>query len=244
MSSTSGAKTLLVVVCCRTWILKKRSFRHSVRIYDAQFAVYFAPVPDRHRPPLCGFEGSQIERFQKRLITRKHAPLAVQLAVCGIQTLDGVGRVDDCPNGSRKLKDRGYHIPVLNPGFHCVRIFSRPFFCNFIAGFSTHLFCRRLVDALQVFRERLFVFVRNVLQRIADLMDYAALILSMRKSCGNSIFDSCQIISTYDHYILYTTVLELIQNGQPVLGAFVLPNVDCQNIFLSFKADPKNNIRC
>ena len=80
------------------------SIRQPAVVHDRQFAVYLAPVPDRHRPLFGGLESREVERFQQRGITGKYAALAVQPPVSGIQALDSVGGVDDRPNVSGELE--------------------------------------------------------------------------------------------------------------------------------------------
>ena len=54
--------------------------------------------------------------------TWENTPLTVQFAVGCIETLNCVGRIDDRPNVSRKLKDWCDDIPIPFPAFHGVRV--------------------------------------------------------------------------------------------------------------------------
>ncbi len=67
-------------------------FRQPAFIHDRQFPVDLPPVAGRHCPFLCGLKGRQVQRLQKRCAAGEHAPLAVELAVGGIEALYGVGR--------------------------------------------------------------------------------------------------------------------------------------------------------
>ena len=107
----------------RLFLLHSVSFGEPVFVHDRQLAVHLPPVPDRHAPFLCGFERGQVQGLQKRLIAREDAPLAIQLAVCGVQALDRVRRVDDGPHVCGKLEDRRDDVPVALPALHGVRIF-------------------------------------------------------------------------------------------------------------------------
>ena len=56
--------------------------------------------------------------------------MAVQLAVCGVEALDRVRRIDDGPDVCRKLEDRGDDVPVSFPSLHGVRVLLGPFLCD------------------------------------------------------------------------------------------------------------------
>ena len=56
--------------------------------------------------------------------------------------------------------------------------------------------------------------------------------------------DSGQPVSADDQDIFDPTVLKAIQDGQPVLGALVIADLDRQDIFLSFAADPEDDVSC
>ena len=60
-------------------------------VHDRQFAVYLAPVSDRHRPLFGSLESREVERLEQRGIAWKYTALAVQPPVGGIQALDCIG---------------------------------------------------------------------------------------------------------------------------------------------------------
>ena len=74
------------------------SIRHPPFVHDGQFSVYLSPVPDRHTPFFRCFKGGKVQCLQKGLIAWENASLAVQLVVRGVQALDRVRRVDNCPH--------------------------------------------------------------------------------------------------------------------------------------------------
>ena len=99
-------------------------------VHDAQFPINLTPVTDRHRPLFRSLKGGQIQGFEQRSIAWKYTPLAVQLPVSGIQTLNGIGGINDLTYLGRKLEDRRNSVPVLPPAFHGIRILLTPFFCD------------------------------------------------------------------------------------------------------------------
>ena len=48
--------------------------------------------------------------------------MAIEFFVCTVQALNGIGRVDDFPDIVGEFENRAYHIPVLGPALHGVRI--------------------------------------------------------------------------------------------------------------------------
>jgi len=91
-------------------------------VHDTQFPINLTPVTDRHRPLFRGLKGGQTQGFEQRRIAWKYASLATQLPVSDIQTLNGIGGINDLTYLSRKLEDWRNSVPVLPPAFHVVRI--------------------------------------------------------------------------------------------------------------------------
>ena len=54
------------------------SIRQPAVVHDRQFAVYLAPVPDRHRPLFGCLESQEVESLEQCGIAGKYAALAVQ----------------------------------------------------------------------------------------------------------------------------------------------------------------------
>ena len=75
-------------------------------VHDTQFPINLTPVTDRHRPLFRGLKGGQIQGFEQRSIAWKYASLSVQLPASGIQTLNGIGGINDLAYLSGKLEDR------------------------------------------------------------------------------------------------------------------------------------------
>ena len=72
------------------------------------------------------FVASKVTRyraFRRAGALGENASLTIQLAVCGVQTLDRVRRVDDGSHICGILEDRSDDIPVAFLAFHGVRIF-------------------------------------------------------------------------------------------------------------------------
>ena len=135
------------------------SFGKPVFVHDRQLAVNLPPVPDCHAPFFRSFKGAQIQGFQKSLGTGENASLTIQLAVCGVQTLDRVCRVDDGSHICGKLEDRSDDIPVAFPAFHGVRIFLRPLLCDPVSVGAPLFLVGSIIDRFKVIGEGLAVFV-------------------------------------------------------------------------------------
>ena len=168
--------------------------------------------------------------------------MAVQLAVCGVQALDRIRRVDDGPDICGKLEDRGDDVPVTLPAFHGIRIFLRPFFCDPIPIGSPLFLIRGIVDRFEVVGEGLTVFVRHILQGVADLMDDAALVFRLWESGLDRLTNPGQSVSTDDQDVFHSAVLKAVEDGQPVLGALVIADLNRQDILFAFAADSQDNV--
>lgn len=73
-------------------------------------------------------------------------------------------------------------------------------------------------------------------------MDDAALVFCLRESRLNRLPDPGQPVSADDLDVLDPAILKAVENGQPVLGALVIADLDCQDTFLSFAADSKDDV--
>mgnify|MGYP003087209282 FL=1 len=73
-------------------------------------------------------------------------------------------------------------------------------------------------------------------------MDDAALIFCLRESRLDRHADPGQPVSADNQDILNPTVLKAVEDGQPVLSTLVIADLDRQDIFLSFAADPEDDV--
>ena len=73
-------------------------------------------------------------------------------------------------------------------------------------------------------------------------MDDAALIFCLRESRLDRLADPSQPVSADNQDILNPTVLKAVEDGQPVLSTLVIADLGRQDIFLSFAADPEDDI--
>lgn len=73
-------------------------------------------------------------------------------------------------------------------------------------------------------------------------MDNAALIFCFRESSGYGFLYSDKSVGADDHDILYSTVLEVVQDRKPVLGTFVFAYFDCQYFFVTLEINAKDDI--
>ena len=69
-----------------------------------------------------------------------------------------------------------------------------------------------------------------------------SLILCFGECSGNCLFNTAKTVSADNQDILYTTILQLIQDGQPVFWTFIITNSDWKNLFFSFCVDAKNDV--
>ena len=92
--------------------------------------------------------------------------------------------------------------------------------------------------------ECLPVLVRHIFQRIAYLVDNAALVFSLR-ICGSYCFlNPSQSVRTKNQDILDAPVAKLIQHGQPILCAFILADLNGQHFLPALAVDSQNNVCC
>ena len=63
-------------------------------------------------------------RFREKVLYANTLPLTVQLPIGGIQAFDRIGGINDGPDFSRKLENRGDCIPVRHPGFHGIGVLA------------------------------------------------------------------------------------------------------------------------
>ena len=69
-----------------------------------------------------------------------------------------------------------------------------------------------------------------------------SLIRCFWKCSGNCLFNATKTVSADNQDILYTTILQLIQDGQPVFWSFIITDSDWKNLFFPFCVDAKNDV--
>ena len=72
-----------------------------------------------------------------------------------------------------------------------------------------------------------------------------SLILRFGECSGNCLFNTAKTaktVSADNQDILYTTILQLIQDGQPVFWTFIITDSDWKNLFFPFCVDAKNDV--
>ena len=69
-----------------------------------------------------------------------------------------------------------------------------------------------------------------------------SLILCFGECSGNCLFNTAKTVSADNQDILYTTILQLIQDGQPVFWTFIITDSDWKNLFFPFCVDAKNDV--
>lgn len=97
------------------------SVRQPTIVHNGQFAVNLTPVVDRHCPFLRSFKRGKIKRLQQRRIAGKHAALAVQPTVRGVQAFNGIGGSGRGRSHTHRLRvwgvrSRGAVLTLLTAG--------------------------------------------------------------------------------------------------------------------------------
>ena len=117
-------------------------------------------------------------------------------------------------------------VPVK--ALHGPGILLFPFLRDLIQCFPACLFGWCVVNGFQIIGECFPIFVRHVFQRVAYLMDDAALVIGLGIRSSDGSADLGQSVRAQDQDVLYAAVFQFIQHGQPVPGAFIFANLDGQ----------------
>lgn len=72
----------------------------------------------------------------------------------------------------------------------------------------------------------------DVLHRVANLVYHAVLNLSVRIDAFDGLMEALQAVYTGDQDILDASVLQIGQNTQPVMGAFLIGEIQTQQLIL------------
>lgn len=159
-----------------------------------------------------------------------------------IQTLDGIRRVDERPDLRGILEKGRYLVPVRSPGGGDMRIALVPFFRELFEGCGSLLFRGRLADRPQVLGHRLPLFPRYITKGVSDLMDNAFLDPRSGEDGLDRFGYPLEVVHGEDQNVLDSAVLELVKNGQPVLGRFGLADPEAQAFLLPIEVDPDDRV--
>ena len=71
-----------------------------------------------------------------------------------------------------------------------------------------------------------------------------ALVFSVRECRLDGFLQSCKSIWAEDEDILYSSVFQAVKDTQPVFAAFVFPNFNGHDLFITVFIDSKDNVGC
>jgi hypothetical protein len=137
-----------------------------------------------------------------------------------MKALDGIGRVDNAADRLGVLKIGGELFPVMLPGVDYQRVFFLPLCYQFQQGVFTLKFVNGCINRLQILDEFFLVFGGHVLEGVTDLMDHAALHLSLRKSTPNGFGKAFQVVNASNENVLQVSVFEISEHLEPEAGPF------------------------
>jgi|UPI0003A20158 hypothetical protein len=99
-----------------------------------------------------------------------------------------------------------------------------------------------MVDGFQVRGKCFPVLVGDVFQRVPYHMYDAALLLRLRECRRYGFLNAREPVRAENEDILHTAVLQLVQNAEPVLGAFILPDLYAQDFLFTFQRKAEDDI--
>lgn len=212
------------------------------RQVDSHLGVDHTPVLPPAGPLFRDVHHGQVQHFQQAVVGGEHGFGFGHLAQLAVETLNGVGSVNQPPHLLRVLEIGAQVCPVVPLGLGDFRIFSVPVFSESIQGIQCRLLVYGSINCLQISHERLQVLVGHILAGIAQLVDNAVLDLGLGKSGMDGRIKSGKVIRAGDENILHTTVPQAVKHGHPELGALIFAYTHAQYILPAIQINTYGNI--
>lgn len=200
------------------------------------------PVFHRSRPFGLDVSQRQIEQLDHRLVIGERSPVLDDLSQAPIEGFDGIGRIDGIADLRRIGQEEGQPVPAGLPGLADLGITAVPRPGEGLQGGLSGLHRRGSVDLLQIVKESLAVFKRDVLQGLPDHVDDGQLDLDLRVERFNGLRETRQPVHAGQEDILDPPVLELGQHLEPKLGPLGLFDPKAQNFLEAMEIHPDGQI--
>ena len=123
--------------------------------------------------------------------------------------LDGIRRVYYLPDLLRIFKKYSKLSPIFIPGFQNIRVLLIPLLTEFFLRKFGVIEVHSAVDFLQISAYCLAVLVRYELTAVADLMNYAELILRLGENRVYRITEPCEVIMAGNENVLNAAALKV-----------------------------------
>ena len=109
----------LICILAHDYLIVKMKmlFRYPVTVVNDQLSVDAAPVLSTTGPLFRDVLHSQIQHFEKAVISRKYGLCFGDLLQLAIEAFYGIGRLDQLPQLLRELEICAEIRPVFVPGF-------------------------------------------------------------------------------------------------------------------------------
>ena len=201
-----------------------------------------APILPPSRPFLRDVHHGEIQHFQQAVIRRENRLGFGDLAKLAIETLNGIGRIDQPTNLLRELEIRAQIRPVFPPGSGDPGILLSPGFFKGIQGALGRRFIYCGINSFEIGHERFQILVGHIFARIAQLVDNAVLDVCLWKHCIDGVRKPSQVVCARDENVVDPSIFEAAEHHRPVLGALVFPDPHAQNVLAVFQINSNGDI--
>jgi hypothetical protein len=183
---------------------------------DGKLGLGHGPLTGRHSRLFLQAVQAQIEQLGRRIVAREAPPRPDRPPELGVQSLDGIRRVDDPSYLFRKDKKRDHLAPRPAPALAYGGI-ALPPFASLEGGerFLGSLGIEGAVNALQGAGQRLAMLSGDEVHRVPEQVHDAGLDDRFGEHGCDRIGEAFEAIDDGQHEILHAPVLELVHPGSP-----------------------------
>ena len=200
-------------------VLKSVFEREPLAELYRQLRLGSLPLLRRPLPFRLDLAQSQEDQLDRRVIAREVLLVADGLAHLAVQTLDGVGGVEDLADLGREREEGDDLLPLAPPAGDDGRVLLAPgAFFEHVQGCRSGLGTGCGVDRLQVLGDRLALLPGCELHRVADQVDDASLDDGIREHGRDRLREALEAIDDGDQHVRRAAAADLRHHAHPELG--------------------------
>src|SRR4051794_16301806 len=189
-----------------------------------------------------GLDDREVDELGGGLFVGEVAAGLDRLADLAVQALDRVGGVDGASELVGQREERGHVLPTGAPGTDGGRIPLAPLGVEALELGERRLGVRGGVDRAQRRDDLALVAVVDVAQRGADQVHDAGLHPRLGEDRLDGLGEALEAVDAGDQDVLDAAAAQIVEDGQPELGALGFLPPQAEDLALAVAADPQGEV--
>ena len=205
-------------------------FGHPLGKFNAKLPIYQLPPLNFSLWACVDIPNDEVYQLLNGHIGGEAALGLGYLPHAPMDALDGVGGVHQPSNFLAEVVKGAELVPVVQPALDGGGVLLLPALGKALEFLLSGLQRGAAVDGPHVCRNGLVVFFYHVLERVAHLVDDAALDDRLGEGAADGLAKALEVVRAGDQDVLYAPKPQILQHLQPETGRLALGDVDAQQL--------------